>query len=733
MIQMVNALFLKIVAMSMTAGIVILVVLLVRLLIRRLPKRFAYALWLVVAFRLVVPVTANSNISIFHMVTVGSIGSEVAGEKEDVAGGAETTGGNVDGADGHIMRENVQKDIVDDAVNIKADIEADVETDIETDIKAGDGIKAGIKAHAENVKDILSVGTDAVVERFLGKNSGTDSLVSALAVIWLAGILTLVSYTAIAQMRLRRRIQYRVRLYGNVYECDNIRSPFVLGIVSPKIYLPFRLNETEQQCILAHERYHIRRRDYLVKNAAYLLAIVYWFHPLVWAAYRLMCVDMEMSCDEEVIATFTADLRKEYSRLLLAFAANKRQLSASPLAFGEEQIVKRVKNILNYKKTPRWKLIGGAAVLVITMAACATDASTDEALAPVPDNASAGETVDKTDIVNNTDIAHRTDMSVNSNIASAEEDDTASGQHFIEHREAQWAENSMFDMEFYSLDYADSDRIVFHISSGLFVYDLNSQKIIGSIDLKALNCQAVQTGGECQVAVYRNDKNQLRAAIKPYPYSDKGSYIYDLESDELSVYDTALLEQYDLFDGLVSKDGPVASGIMRTWRAAGDVLPLDDGTYGALYWGPGGPELANMSYEAGDQKWTVFQKEQATLPRLERQDDSFYQSFSLYSGKNINQCLIDYAAFYNRHDYDGVYALSTGLEYSDELRQEFAGRTDSLSVGREVSHSEDEKEYLLEYMMRSDESDGTEQKVYLKAKYIEGEGWRVEGLPTAEP
>ena len=80
-----------------------------------------------------------------------------------------------------------------------------------------------------------------------------------------------------------------------------------------------------------------------------------------------------------------------------------------------------------------------------------------------------------------------------------------------------------------------------------------------------------------------------------------------------------------------------------------------------------------------------------------------------------------------------MYALSTGLEYSDELRQEFAGRTDSLSVGREVSHSEDEKEYVREYMMRSDESDGTEQKVYLKAKYIEGEGWRVEGLPTAEP
>ena len=170
---------------------------------------------------------------------------------------------------------------------------------------------------------------------------------------------------------------------------------------------------------------------------------------------------------------------------------------------------------------------------------------------------------------------------------------------------------------------------------------------------------------------------------------------------------------------------------MRTWRAAENVLPLEGNSYGALYWGPG-PDLANMCYEAGGQTWNVFCSEQATLPKLVRQDDSFYQSFSLYSGREISQCLIDYSAFYNRHDYAGVCALSTGLEYSDELWQEFGRRTDSLLYGKEVSHSEDEKEYLFEFAY-SDGSGGDEDMVYLKFQYLEGEGWRAVGLPSAEP
>ncbi|MDE6619044.1 MAG: M56 family metallopeptidase, partial [Lachnospiraceae bacterium] len=292
---MINMLFLKIVEMSLTAGIVILVVMLVRLLIRRLPKSFAYALWIVVAFRLAVPVAADSDISVFHMFTAGRISSEMSGSTKDKAAGAERADivdGNVSyNIEGQIMQWNAQNDIT------------------------------FFEGNTRNFQNVVSEDSNTVALQAF-------NFIEKLALVWAAGILTLVSYTAIAHIRIRRKIRYSVRLYNNVYECDNIRSPFVTGMFSPKIYLPFRLSEIEQQCILAHERYHIRRKDYLVKSFAYLLLIVYWFHPLVWAAYRLMCIDMEMSCDEKVVAEFTVDLRKEYSRLLLAFAANKRQLSA---------------------------------------------------------------------------------------------------------------------------------------------------------------------------------------------------------------------------------------------------------------------------------------------------------------------------------------------------------------------------------------------------------------------
>lgn len=728
MMQMINVLFLKITQMSLTAGIVILVVLFVRLLIRRLPRSFAYALWLVVAFRLVVPAAADSDISIFNMFPARSMDGKTVGAGNE-AGRPDMIDKNMADRIGEQTMYGYTQNNIADAKDI-------------SDTKWNTGpvelwewnneLTSYGQMFLNHISNSNRKAADQLYWNEVLLRIQDSSLVGILAFVWIAGILTLVSYTVIAQMQLRRKIRYSIRLSGNVYECDQIRSPFVIGIVSPRIYLPFRLRETEQQCILAHEQYHIKRRDHLIKGFAYLLVMVYWFHPLVWIAYHLMCIDMEMSCDEKIILQFTVELRKEYSRLLLAFATNKRQLSAGPLAFGEESTMKRIKNILNYKKAAHWKLAAGAAVLVLTTAACATDARTDESLATEPDTV-PGMTKETE---NTTGVSYGGLLNVKDASGPKEGEDSvqdAAGRRFVEHHPAQWAENSMFDMEFYSLDYADSDRIVFHISSGLFEYDLNQEVFAHSIDLKALNCQAVQSGGECKVSVYRyqNGDHQLRAEIRPYPYSDGGSYIYDLASDELFAYDASLLKDYVLFDGFVSKYDPVVSEAMRTWRAAENVLPLEGNSYGALYWGPG-PDLANMCYEAGGQTWNVFCSEQATLPKLVRQDDSFYQSFSLYSGREISQCLIDYSAFYNRHDYAGVCALSTGLEYSDELWQEFGRRTDSLLYGKEVSHSEDEKEYLFEFAY-SDGSGGDEDMVYLKFQYLEGEGWRAVGLPSAEP
>ena len=117
-------------------------------------------------------------------------------------------------------------------------------------------------------------------------------------------------YSIVSAIKIKNKLKYSIKLYNNVYECDGIRSPFIFGMLRPKIYIPFRLSKEQQQCILLHEEYHIKRKDYLVKIFASFLTIIYWFHPLVWISYYLMCCDMEMSCDEKVISELNFDMKR---------------------------------------------------------------------------------------------------------------------------------------------------------------------------------------------------------------------------------------------------------------------------------------------------------------------------------------------------------------------------------------------------------------------------------------
>ncbi len=717
MMQMIDRLFLKIAEMSLTAGIVILVVLFVRLLLRGMPKSFSYVLWLVVAFRLAVPFSADTRVSVFNLIPQNdgffrggfitgnqTVRMELSEEKPSASTGRTTA--------------KLLKRIGLTAVKQTYDVNfPELMKEPMKEIKESPADSAALleeRVQAEQRSDIP------------GEETATARLVSVLSFVWIAGILTLVSYTIMMHVMLKKRLRYSVQLYENLYECDTIRSPFVYGLFLPKIYMPFRLNEDQRYCVLAHERYHLQRKDHLIKSFAYALVVVYWFQPLVWVAYRLMSRDMEMSCDEKVTSAFTDELRGEYSRLLLAFAANKRQMPVSPLAFGEENTMARIKNILAYKKPAKWKMIGSTMALMLTMAACATDAKE----APVTELTEvSSDSVSDSIADSENEVRVRTTDGSEVVIPIADQDKTGGRtQRQLTHQQAQWAENSWCDLEFISLDYADADKIIFHISSGLFEYDLLQQQITQSIDLKALNCQAVQTGGECSVQIYQDHQNESLAVIQPYPYHEPDGYVYYFDTDELYTYDTSLLEGYTVYDGLVSKRELPEGEKLKNRRIAENVLPLGNDTYGALHWNS--VELANMYYEAGEQKWMLFQKEQATLPRLDKQDESFYQSLSHVAGESVHQCSIEYEALYNMHDYDGVCALATDLEYSDELRQEFSKRTDKLSFDQEISHSDDEQVYLFQYSCTDEE--GNENKVYLNFRNIEGQGWRAEGLPASE-
>jgi len=193
--------------------------------------------------------------------------------------------------------------------------------------------------------------------------------IPTFAVIWIVGMVALLIYTVISYVKVKRKIGTAVLLRDNVYQSENVVSPFVLGIIKPKIYLPFNMNEKDMEHVVAHEMAHIRRKDHLWKPLGFLLLTLHWFNPLMWLSYVLLCRDIELACDEKVIKELDHDARADYSQALLTCSVNRRMIAACPLAFGEVGVKYRVKSVLNYKKPAFWIIIV-AVVACVAVAVC---------------------------------------------------------------------------------------------------------------------------------------------------------------------------------------------------------------------------------------------------------------------------------------------------------------------------------------------------------------------------
>lgn len=196
--------------------------------------------------------------------------------------------------------------------------------------------------------------------------------------VWLCGMLVLLLFAAVSMIKLRLCVREGVRYKENIYICDTVRSPFILGIIRPRIYLSSVLTEGEADYIIAHEKAHLRRRDNLWKPFGYLLLCLYWFNPLCWVAYIMLCKDIELACDERVIRDMSFGNKKEYSRVLLSCASQRRLVSVCPLAFGEVGVKERVKAVLNYKKPAFWITMIAVAVCVIVSICFLTNPSTED-------------------------------------------------------------------------------------------------------------------------------------------------------------------------------------------------------------------------------------------------------------------------------------------------------------------------------------------------------------------
>ena len=304
-----SELFLKVVNMSISASWLVLAVLLLRMALKRAPKWVRILLWGFVAIRLICPFSIESILS-----------------------------------------------LVPSAETIRPEIMTDWTPEIST----------GIPSLDTAVNPII---TESFAPEPSASANPLQILIPVCGNLWGLGVLIMLAYTAVSYLLLRSKVATAVLLRKNIYQSENVSSPFVLGIVRPRIYLPFRIDSKDLEYVIAHEQSHIRRRDHWWKPLGFLLLALHWFNPLMWLGYILLCRDIELACDEKVIKEMDNENRADYTQALVACSVGRRSIAACPLAFGEVGVKERVKSIMHYRKPAFW-IILAAIVSCIVVAVC---------------------------------------------------------------------------------------------------------------------------------------------------------------------------------------------------------------------------------------------------------------------------------------------------------------------------------------------------------------------------
>ena len=300
--------FLKILNMSISAGWLVLAVLVLRVILKKAPKWINSVLWGIVGLRLIMPISFESVLSLIPSAETVS--------KEPNSPRPYFESGVI---------------VVDNQVN-------------------------------DYLKDHYFEGVTRPTGYFI-------DVTTVLAVVWFIGIIALLIYALVSYIRLKNTVATAVLLRENIYQCEKVSTPFVLGIIKPWIYLPFNITKDCAEYVIAHERAHIKRKDHLWKPLGFLLLTLHWFNPLMWLGYVLLCRDIELACDEKVVKEFSNDQKADYSQALLSCSVNRKIIAACPLAFGEVGVKNRVKSVLSYKRPAIW-LMAVAVIVSIAVAVC---------------------------------------------------------------------------------------------------------------------------------------------------------------------------------------------------------------------------------------------------------------------------------------------------------------------------------------------------------------------------
>ena len=313
-----SELFLEIVNRSIAASWIVIAVLILRFCLKKAPKWVNVLLWGIVAVRLIFPFSIESALS-----------------------------------------------LIPSAETVSPSIMMETAPSVQTGVPALDQV------------------INPVIDHSLSPAPGASAnplqiWIPVMAAVWLAGAAALLLYSAISYWRLRRRVREAVILRDNIYQSENAGSPFVLGIIQPKIYLPYSVDSGALAYVIAHEQAHIRRRDHWWKPLGFLLLTVHWFNPLLWLSYILLCRDIELACDEKVIREMGSEQRADYTQALVSCSVSRRSIAACPLAFGEVGVKTRVKSVMNYKKPAFWIILASALICAAAAVCFLTNPKTEQ-------------------------------------------------------------------------------------------------------------------------------------------------------------------------------------------------------------------------------------------------------------------------------------------------------------------------------------------------------------------
>ena len=304
------SIFIDLFNMSITASYLVLAVVVARLLLKKAPKWINCLLWALVGIRLICPFSFESSLSLVPSSQTISINNSSAGRPFTVQSGVPVVDSNIN-------------EII------------------------GDKYYEGVTVPTNTFADMTTI----------------------LSIVWLVCLFAMLLYGSISYLRVHKKVDASILFTDNIYYCDNIDTPFIFGLIKPKIYVPSGISEEQIGYIALHEKAHLKRKDHFWKPLGFILLSVYWFNPVMWIAYILLCRDIEIACDEKVIKNMPNTEKKSYSETLVSCSVQRRMVMACPLAFGEVGVKQRIKSVLNYKKPAFWVIVFSI-LLIAVVAIC---------------------------------------------------------------------------------------------------------------------------------------------------------------------------------------------------------------------------------------------------------------------------------------------------------------------------------------------------------------------------